>query len=113
MGNKCNCIASQSTDEAEDALLGSEQRGISRNDRPEQRRQRRFLLRPSRQVTRETPRGPPPPYQQVQLPLCVIRAFSTILHIIILLLRNCLHAFRCVHVFVGVYNMYNYNHYMR
>ncbi len=83
MGNRCNCIASQSTDEAEDALLGSEQRGISRNDRPEQpreqqRRQRRFLLRPGRQVTRETPRGPPPPYQQVQLPisLSLIRALS-------------------------------------
>ena len=37
MGNKCNCVSTQSTDEAEDALLAS--------------------------GDHQTPREPPPPYQ--------------------------------------------------
>lgn len=65
MGNKCSCLSSsQSTDEAEDALLGQEHRleGPSSHDgerRHRQNRTRRLL------TTRQAPQGPPPPYQQV------------------------------------------------
>lgn len=73
MGNKCSsCLNSQSTDEAEDALLGQEQPNpatsshvvVSTGERRHRLSRTRRLL-----VTRQqAPREPPPPYQQVHHP---------------------------------------------
>lgn len=68
MGNKCNCITSQSTDEAEDALLGSEQQHQQQQQSQRHQQageQRHRLSLPFPRVARQAPRGPPPPYQQV------------------------------------------------
>ncbi len=71
MGNKCNCVGrNQSTDEAEDALLGTlEQQRSRQQQQGGHQQQNRIMRLPGRQVTRnvtQTPREPPPPYQQVR-----------------------------------------------
>ena len=53
MGNRCNCVTSQSTDEAEDALLGGD----------EHRQLPHHQIQQQVQHQQQTPRGPPPPYQ--------------------------------------------------